>query len=137
MFTVRLRQCRHFFKLITSTQQLLFRSSHFFRAATFLSCYFFRAVTSSQELLFQNGHYFISKILPSCYLLRIGSCLSDFFETTTFLEEEFIQNKDINRRANFLKHSINFFRKVTSSTKVPLQKWFLSRTATIRKKVIF
>ena len=41
LFTVRLRQCRHFFKLITSTQQLLFRSSHFFRAATFFELLLF------------------------------------------------------------------------------------------------
>ena len=75
LFTVRLRQCSHFFKLITWTQQVLFQSSNFFRAAPFfLSYYFFRAIISSQLLLFQNGHYFITKVLPSSYLLKIGSC---------------------------------------------------------------
>ena len=37
----------HFFRATTSTQQLLFRDSHFFRTAAFIP--FFRAATFSQE----------------------------------------------------------------------------------------
>ena len=53
----------HFFRVTTSTQQLLFRDSYFFRTAAFFS--FFRTVTFSQESFFQNSFFFGAKFLPS------------------------------------------------------------------------
>ena len=53
----------HFFRVTTSTQQLLFRSSYFFRAAAFF-----------EELLFQNCHF---------------SRRNYFFRTATFSEQNF------------------------------------------------
>ena len=50
-----------FFRVTTSTQQLLFRGSYFFRtAAVFL---FFRTVIFLQELFFQNSFFSGAKIL--------------------------------------------------------------------------
>ena len=48
----------HFFKVATSTQQLLFRNSYFFRASAFL-----------EELLVQKTHF----LAVSCYFFRIAA----------------------------------------------------------------
>ena len=63
----------HFFRVTTSTQQLLFRGSYFFRTAAVFS--FFRTVTFSQELFFQNSFFFGGEILQSSHFLRIESSL--------------------------------------------------------------
>ena len=63
----------HFFRVTTSTQQLLFRGSYFFRTAAFFP--FFRTVTFSQELFFQKSFFFGAKILQSSHFLRIKSFL--------------------------------------------------------------
>ena len=62
----------HSFRVTTSTQQLHFRSSYFFRAAAFFS--FFRTVTFSQQF-FQNSFFFRAKILQNSHFLRIRSSL--------------------------------------------------------------
>ena len=67
----------NFFRVTTSTQQLLFRSSYFFRTAAVFS--FFRTVTFSQELFFQNSFFFGAKILQHSHFLRIGSSLRQLF----------------------------------------------------------
>ena len=73
----------HFFRVTTSTQQLLFRGSYFFRTAAVFS--FFRTVTFSQELFFQNSFFFGAKILQSSHFLRIGSSLRQLlFGTAIF-----------------------------------------------------
>ena len=63
----------HFFRVTSSTQQLHFGSSYFFKAAAFFS--FFRTVTFSQQLSFQNSFFFRVKILQSSHSLRIRSSL--------------------------------------------------------------
>ena len=63
----------HFFRVTTSTQQLHFWSSYFFRAAAFFS--FFRTVTFSYQLFFQNSFFFRATILQSSHFLRIRSPL--------------------------------------------------------------
>ena len=78
----------HFFRVTTSTQQLLFRSSYFFRAYLLL----LRSSFSEQSLLpssyfFQSSCFFRAKLLPNHHL-RIGSYLGQLpFWTATFLEE--------------------------------------------------
>ena len=72
----------HSFRVTTSTQQLLFRSSYFFRAAAFLKSSFFRVVT----YFFQIRYFFRAKLLPSSHFLRIRSSLGQLlFGTSTFL----------------------------------------------------
>ena len=83
----------HFFRVTTSTQQLLSRSSYFFRTAAFLRSSFFRTVTFSQ-LLFQNSFFFKTKILQSSLFLRIGSYLGQLvFETAIFWQKNYLEKK--------------------------------------------
>ena len=81
----------HFFRITTSTQQLLFRGSYFCRAAAVFS--FFRTVTFLQELFFQNSFFFGAKILQSSHFLRIGSSLRHLLFGTTILSEELFRIK--------------------------------------------
>ena len=75
----------HFFRVTTSTQQLLFRDSYFFRTAAFFP--FFRTVTFSQELFFQNSFFFGAKILQNIHFLRKESSLQQLlFGTAIFFE---------------------------------------------------
>ena len=122
------------------TQQLLFRSSHFFRAVTF-----------SEELLFQNNFFF--RIVFSEWNLcwaatsweKVDFQGSYFVGWVTLSElllwEELVPNKDIYRRATFLNHvllhSINFIRIDTFSTKVRIQNRYLFRTITLLEKANF
>ena len=80
----------HFFSVTTSTQQLLLRSSYFFRTTAFLRSSFFRTVTFSQQLFFQNS-YFQSKTSTEQLLLensmKNGNILHEnrkFFKRVTF-----------------------------------------------------
>ena len=104
--------------LRTSTQQLLFRSSYFFRADAF----FFRRINSSQQLFFPNSYFYRAKLIPSSHFLRIGSSLEqlDLFGAGIF------QNTYIYRRATFQKqvllHIINFFRRAIFQKKPLFQK---------------
>ena len=81
----------HLFRVTTSTQQILSRSSYFFRTAAFLRSSTSRAVTFLQ-LLFQNSFFFRAKPLQS--FLRIGSYLGQsLFEVAIFLAEELLTKK--------------------------------------------
>ena len=83
----------HFFRVTTSTQQLLSRSSYFFRTAAFLRSSSSRTVTFSQ-FLFQNSFFFRAKPLQSKYFLRIGSYLGQLiFEIAIFLAQELLRKK--------------------------------------------
>ena len=76
-------EASHFFRVTTSTQQLLFRGSRFFRTAAVFS--FFRTVTFLQVLLFQNNFFLGAKSLHSSNFLRIGSSLGQLlFGTAVF-----------------------------------------------------
>ena len=129
----------HFFKVTTSAQQLFFRSSYFFRAATILRSSFFKTITFSQQLFFQNSYFYRAKLLPSSHFLRKSNSLWQLLcRNSYFFVEELVQNKDINSRATFSKqvllHSINLFRTDTFSTKVLLQKRrYFFRTAILEK----
>ena len=60
----------------------------------FLRSSFFRKETSSQQLFFQNSYFFRAKLLPSSHHLSIGRSLRYlFFGTAIFLEEEFFWTK--------------------------------------------
>ena len=62
----------HFVSVTTSTtQQLHFRSSCFFRKAAFF--FIFRTVNFSQQLFYQNSFFFRAKVLQSSHFLRIRS----------------------------------------------------------------
>ena len=74
----------HFFRVTTSTQQLLFRGS-----------YFFRTVTFSQELFFQNSFFFGAKILQSSHFLKTGSSLWQLFFGTEELFRIKISKKEL------------------------------------------
>ena len=78
----------------TSTQQLLVRSSHFFRAATFLRSSFFRTVTSSKQLFYQNSNFFRPKDTPIRDFLRIRNSSGQLpFGTTAFLVKDLFRIK--------------------------------------------
>ena len=113
----------HFFRVTTSTQQLLFRDSYFFRTAAFFP--FFRTVTFSQDLFFQNSFIFGAKLLQSRHFLKISS-LRQLHFGTAILSGGTVQDKDIQKRANFSKqvllHSIDFFRKDRFWKKLIFQK---------------
>ena len=81
----------HFFRVTTSTQQLLFRDSYFFRTAAFFP--FFRTVTFSEELFFQNSFFFEAKLLQSRYFLRIRSFYGSYFSQQLFNLEELFRIK--------------------------------------------
>ena len=112
----------HFFRvtLFKVSQELLFRSSSFFRAAAFF-----------EELLFQNGHFFSAiffkiaifselKLLPRKHTLRIGNSLVQLpFGTATYrryLEKSYTFSKQI------LLHSINIFKKARFWEQLLFQK---------------
>ena len=77
-----------FFRVTTSTQQLIFRGRCFFRTAAVFS--FFRTFTFSQELFFQKSLLFGAKTLQSSHFLRIGSSLRQLlFGIAIFSQELF------------------------------------------------
>ena len=88
----------HFFRVTTSTQQLHFRSSYFFRAAAFFS--FFRTVTFSYQLFFQNSFFFRATILQSSHFLRIRSPLWQLLFVTAVFSEFRIK---ISKKSYFFK----------------------------------
>ena len=76
----------HFFRVTTSTQQLLFRSSYFFRTAAFLS--FLRKVTFSQELFFQNSFFRSENSIEqaiSLFILNLGTQEDVFIRFSVFI----------------------------------------------------
>ena len=84
----------HFFRVTTSTQQLGFRSSFFFRAAAFSRGSFSRTVTSSQQLFFKKSYFFRAKFLLSSRFFRMGSYLGQsLLGTATFSFEELFRIK--------------------------------------------
>ena len=111
----------HFFRVTTSTQQLHFRSSCFFRTAAFFSL--FRTVTFSQQLFFQNCFFFRAKILYSSHFLRIKSSLWQLlFGTAVFpcLGWRYLKRATFSKQV--LLYSIKFFRKATFWKKQIFQK---------------
>ena len=80
-----------FFRVTTSTQQLLFRGSYFFRKVAVFS--FFRTVTLSQGLFFQNNFFFEVKILWRSHFLRIGGSFQQLPFGRAFFSEELFRIK--------------------------------------------
>ena len=75
-----------FFRITTSTQQLLFWGSCFFRTAAVFS--FFRTDFFSQKLFFQNSFFCGATILQSSHFLRIGGFLQQLlFGTAIFFRK--------------------------------------------------
>ena len=88
----------HFYTLSTSSKQLVLQSNSSTQELLFPSSYFFRAVTFLEQQLFQISHFFPavtffqksiffrSKLLPSSYLLVIGCSLGQllFWRTNLF-----------------------------------------------------
>ena len=103
-----------FFRVTTSTQQLLFWGSYFFRIAAVFS--FFRTVTFSQELFFQNSFFFGAKILQSSHFLRIGGSLQQLlFGTAIFSEELFrikISKKELLFQSRYFCTASTFSEKL-------------------------
>ena len=112
----------HFFRITTSTQQLLLRSSYFLRTAAFFS--FCRAVTFSQEFFFQNSFFFGATLLQCRHFLKIGSSLRQLL----FGAAIFFRRNCLGLR--YLKKSY-FFKAGTSVQHQPFQKSY------IWKKLIF
>ena len=108
----------HFFKVISLTQQFLFRSSNFFRTAAFFS--FFRTVTFSQELFFQNSFFFGAKLLQSRHFLRIGNSLRQLLFGITIFPEELLRIKISKKELLF--QSRNFCTVSTFSEKLHFGK---------------
>ena len=78
----------HFFRVIISIQQLIFRSSYFFRETAFLGSPFpEESLICSIFLFFQSIYFFRVKLLASSHFLRIVQLL---FETATFLAEDLL-----------------------------------------------
>ena len=103
----------HFFRVTTTTQQLLFRSSYFFRIAAFFS--FFRTVTFSQKLFFQNSFFFKVNLPQSSHFLRIGSSLCG-----SYFSEELFRIKISKKELLFL--SRYFCTASTFSEKLHFRK---------------
>ena len=117
----------HFFRVATSTQQLLFKSSYSFRSAAFFDELFFHISRFSTAVIFSYSYFIIAKLLWSSHLLRIGSCLGQYFVgSATILVVKLFQNKDIYSRATFSEQVLpkrkDVVRTDTFSTKVLLQK---------------
>ena len=107
----------HFFRVTTSTQQLLSWSSYFFRPAAFLRSSSSRTVTFSQ-LLFQNSFFFRAKLLQSSHFLRTGNYLGKLlFEIAIFLFEELLRKKisteELLFQSSYFCTALNFYRKAT------------------------
>ena len=139
----------HFFRVTTSTQQLLFRSSYFFSAVPFLrrsffrtvtylqqsffseyllleNRWFFRAFTFAEELLFQKANFRKSNI-PHCLLFQN----SYFLIVATFLKElTFL--KDFTFHSNYFFQKSYFFRRDTISQ----LRFFFTATLPIYQLVI-
>ena len=112
--------------MTTSTQQLLSRSSYFFRTAAFLRSSSSRTVTFSQ-LLFQNSFFFQSKTSTEQRLLANRKLFRAVNLRNSYLFGAGIaQKKEIYRSATFSKqvllHSIIIFRKATYWKKLIIQK---------------
>ena len=110
----------------TFSEQLHFRKICFFtvsnRIAILHSCYFFAAETLLDLSLFlssyflQNSNVFRVKLLRSSHLSRIDSSLGQLL----FRRTNFVQNKDICRRATFLKQVLLW--SITISEQLPFQQ---------------
>ena len=113
-----------FFRITTSTQQLLFRGSYLFRTTAVFS--FFRTVTFSQELFFQNSFFFGAKILQSSHFLKIGGSLQQLlFGTATFSEELFkikISKKELLFQSRYFYTASAFSEKLHLGKKLIFQK---------------
>ena len=125
----------HFFRVTASTQQLLSRSSYFFRTAAFLRIFFFRTVTFSL-LFFQNSIFFREKLLQSSQFLRIGSYLGHLlFGTAIFLAEELFRIKISTEELLF--QSRYFCTAPTLSGKLHFGKSLYFRKAILRITYFF
>ena len=96
----------HFFRVTTSMQQLLSRSSYFFRTAAFLRSSFFRTVTFSQ-LLFQNSFFFRAKLLQNSHFLRIGRYLGHLLFETAIFGGRIVYKKRYLQKSYFFKAGIS------------------------------
>ena len=71
----------HLFRVTILTEPLLLQSSYLFRTPGFLKSSFLRTATSSQQLFFQNSHFFkvISKeeLLSRCRYFCTASTFSE------------------------------------------------------------
>ena len=113
----------HFIRVTTSAQELLFRSSYFFRTAAFFS--FCRAVT----LFFQNSFFFGAKLLQGRHFLKIGSSLRQLLSEQLFFSEELFRIKTSKKELLF--ESRYFCTASTFSEKLHFGKsWYF-------RKVIF
>ena len=111
----------HFFRVTTSTQQLLFRDSYFFRTAAFFP--FFRTVNFSQELFFQNSFFFGANLLQSRHVLRIS--VKKFFTDITFRNSYFIWRNCSGERylkKQLIFQSRYFYTVLTFSEKIDFGK---------------
>ena len=82
----------HFFRVTTSTQQLLSRNSYFFRTAALGAPLPEQSLFS--QLFFQNSFFFRAKLLQSKHFLRIESYLGQLiFEIAIFFAEELLRKK--------------------------------------------
>ena len=117
---------------------IYFPNSYFFKAVLFSTAAFSNLFTSSQEVFFQNSNYFRVKLIPSSYLLGIDSSLGQpLFQRMIFrikIEEllfrsryfytvvaTFSTNKANSPKEIHFKKSY-FFRKSTTSNQLLFQK---------------
>ena len=153
----------HFFRVTTSTQQLLFPGSYFFRTAPVFS--FFRTVTFWQELFFQNSFFFGAKILlfQSSHFLRKGSSLrqlhfgvaiffrrnclgwrylrkSYFFKAGTSAQHQPFQKSYILEKTDFLENQFlhnSFFWRAVFLEQLLFQKTLPSIAGTFSEELLF
>ena len=119
----------HFFRVIffKVTQELLFRSSSFFRTAAF----FWGAPFSEQSfflsIFLQNSSFFRAKRLPNNHILKIGNSLVQF--RNSYLQK--ISTEELLFRSRF------FCTTSTFSKKQDFGKSFFFRTAIFRITYFF
>ena len=118
----------HFFMVTTQRQQLLFQGCYFFRAdAFFQDLRFLKTVTSLKQLFFPEYLLFWSKTSTQQPLLENMKLFRAItFRNSYIFGGAIVQNKEIYRRASFLKqvfpHTISFFRRGKFSKKLVFQK---------------
>ena len=81
----------HFFRVTASTQQLLFRSSYFFRAAASLRSSDSERVISLQQFFFSEYLIFRSETSTEQQILENRKFTQLLFGTATFIEKELLK----------------------------------------------
>ena len=129
----------HFFRVTTSTQQLLFQGSYFFRTAAvspfsgqspFRRSCFFRITSFSEELVFSEKLFRIKISKKELFQSRYF-CTAQNFQKSYILEKTYFLENRFPHYLPFLESCI--FRATTFSKDITFYSSYLFRRATFLK----